>query len=154
MYYLLKDERLGYVQFMMPIYINSCISVWLSQSTALNLSLQYKSSHTEISSITTAMLRKNIFTSPYTAHSFVKQIKESIRSQLALELVSDSRHNSEKVLGKKPTLNPCTKPRTLAEQTQEALWLRHTWLSHHSPVLLHCSCLTVIYWRYRLASNY
>lgn len=41
-YYLLQDERLGYVQFMMPIYINFCISVWMNQSTELNLSLQYK----------------------------------------------------------------------------------------------------------------
>lgn len=68
------------------------------------------------------MLKKNLFTSPYTAHSFVNQIKGSIMRQLALKLVSDSRRSSEKVLEKNPnqTLKPCTKT-TLAEQTQEAL---------------------------------
>lgn len=47
------------------------------------------------------MLRKNLFASPYTAHLFVKQIKENVRMQLALELLSDSRHSSEKMLGGK-----------------------------------------------------
>lgn len=57
------------------------------------------------------MLRKNLFTSPYTAQSFIKRIKESIRRQLAQELVSDSRHSSDKVLEKTNT-PPQTKKQT------------------------------------------
>jgi len=46
-----------------------------------------------------AMLRRNLSTSPYTAPSFIKQMKGSIRRQLAV--VPYSKHSSVKVLGEK-----------------------------------------------------
>jgi len=63
------------------------------------------------------MLRKNHFS---LHSSLIFKADKSIKKQLALEPVSDSRHSSEKVLEKTPILKPCTKM-MLAEQTQEVL---------------------------------
>lgn len=142
MYYHLKDERLEYVQFMTPIYINPCISVWLNWLTALNLSLQCICT----SCITTAMFWKNLST--FSSHSSLTGKADKRKHWEAACTGASVWFWAQlwKALGKHPILNPCTTA-TLAEEPQEELWLRHEWPPHRS-------WLTGLCWRYRLAGNY